>query len=101
MHGTCLSGLAPVPFTHNAHHYPHFNTDISFGDTKYCITALIHTLYLFSRILTTQFIHLCQYYRKLPLKSAKHKIFYSSTIIHKHTQLRINTTMTSLTLNVP
>ncbi|CAI4705713.1 BAI_1a_G0043290.mRNA.1.CDS.1 [Saccharomyces cerevisiae] len=25
------------------------------------------------------------------------KIFYSSTMIHKHTQLRINTTMASLT----
>ncbi|CAI4240087.1 CNT_collapsed_G0000890.mRNA.1.CDS.1 [Saccharomyces cerevisiae] len=25
MHGTCLSGLYPVPFTHNAHDYPHFN----------------------------------------------------------------------------
>ncbi|CAI7234136.1 BAD_collapsed_G0025970.mRNA.1.CDS.1 [Saccharomyces cerevisiae] len=22
MHGTCLSGLYPVPFTHNAHDYP-------------------------------------------------------------------------------
>ncbi|CAI4298441.1 BAG_1a_G0006340.mRNA.1.CDS.1 [Saccharomyces cerevisiae] len=40
MHGTCLSGLYPVPFTHNAHAYPHFNIYISFGGPKYCITAL-------------------------------------------------------------
>ncbi|CAI4633226.1 BAH_G0038510.mRNA.1.CDS.1 [Saccharomyces cerevisiae] len=40
MHGTCLSGLYPVPFTHNAHDYPHFNIYISFGGPKYCITAL-------------------------------------------------------------
>ncbi|CAI4293307.1 BAP_1a_G0039210.mRNA.1.CDS.1 [Saccharomyces cerevisiae] len=40
MHGTCLSGLYPVPFTHNAHDYLHFNIYISFGGPKYCITAL-------------------------------------------------------------
>ncbi|CAI4812132.1 CCC_1a_G0052410.mRNA.1.CDS.1 [Saccharomyces cerevisiae] len=40
MHGTCLSGLYPVPFTHKAHDYPHFNIYISFGGPKYCITAL-------------------------------------------------------------
>nr|CAI6380193.1 CIH_HP1_G0004800.mRNA.1.CDS.1 [Saccharomyces cerevisiae] len=27
-------------FTHKAHDYPHFNIYISFGDSKYCITAL-------------------------------------------------------------
>ncbi|CAI7253348.1 AVN_collapsed_G0039160.mRNA.1.CDS.1 [Saccharomyces cerevisiae] len=58
MHGTCLSGLYPVPFTHNAHDYPHFNIYISFGDPKYCITALnTYVIPLFHRILTTQFIY--------------------------------------------
>ncbi|CAI4496555.1 AIC_G0022790.mRNA.1.CDS.1 [Saccharomyces cerevisiae] len=64
---------------------------------------LIHTLYhFFHHILTTQFIY--TYFNiieKSPPKSPKHKIFYLSTIIHKHTQLRINTTMMSLTLKVP
>ncbi|CAI4505435.1 AIS_collapsed_G0022970.mRNA.1.CDS.1 [Saccharomyces cerevisiae] len=75
MHGTCLSGLYPVPFTHNSHHYPHFNIYISFGGPKYCITALnTYVIPLLHRILTTQFyIHLCQYYKKSPLKSPKHK----------------------------
>ncbi|CAI4567795.1 BFP_1a_G0030990.mRNA.1.CDS.1 [Saccharomyces cerevisiae] len=99
MHGTCLSGLYPVPFTHNAHHYPHFNIYISFGGPKYCINALnSYVIPLLHHILTTQFIYTyVNITKKSPLKSPKHKIFYSSTIIHKHTQLRINTTMTSLT----
>nr|CAI6723075.1 ALI_HP1_G0043710.mRNA.1.CDS.1 [Saccharomyces cerevisiae] len=25
MHGTCLSGLYPVPFTYNTQYYPRFN----------------------------------------------------------------------------
>ncbi|CAI6752807.1 BBF_HP2_G0046860.mRNA.1.CDS.1 [Saccharomyces cerevisiae] len=75
MHGTCLSGLYPVPFTHKAHDYPHFNTYISFGDTKYCITALnTYVIPLFHRILTTQFIYTyVNITEKLPLKSPKHK----------------------------
>ncbi|CAI4600274.1 AVI_1a_G0034150.mRNA.1.CDS.1 [Saccharomyces cerevisiae] len=40
MHGTCLSGLYPVPFTHKAHDYSHFNIYISFGGPKYCISSL-------------------------------------------------------------
>ncbi|CAI7476243.1 BAD_collapsed_G0053740.mRNA.1.CDS.1 [Saccharomyces cerevisiae] len=54
MHGTCLSGLYPVPFTHNAHDYSHFNIYISFGGPKYCITALnTYVIPLFHHILTT------------------------------------------------
>ncbi|CAI4546515.1 BBL_G0025400.mRNA.1.CDS.1 [Saccharomyces cerevisiae] len=54
MHGTCLSGLYPVPFTHKAHDYPHFNIYISFGGPKYCITALnTYVIPLFHHILTT------------------------------------------------
>ncbi|CAI4282355.1 AMM_1a_G0034350.mRNA.1.CDS.1 [Saccharomyces cerevisiae] len=54
MHGTCLSGLYPVPLTHNAHDYPHLNIYISFGDPKYCITALnTYVIPLFHYILTT------------------------------------------------
>ena len=54
MHGTCLSGLYPVPFTHNSHDYPHFNIYISFGGPKYCITALnTYVIPLLHRILTT------------------------------------------------
>ncbi|CAI4465497.1 ANE_G0017630.mRNA.1.CDS.1 [Saccharomyces cerevisiae] len=60
MHGTCLSGLYPVPFTHKAHDYPHFNIYISFGGPKYCITALNTYVILF-------------YTKKSPLKSPKHK----------------------------
>ncbi|CAI4233775.1 BDN_1c_G0000020.mRNA.1.CDS.1 [Saccharomyces cerevisiae] len=40
MHGTCLSGLYPVPFAHNSHDNPHFNIYISFHGPKYCINAL-------------------------------------------------------------
>ncbi|CAI6751524.1 AEL_HP2_G0054810.mRNA.1.CDS.1 [Saccharomyces cerevisiae] len=54
MHGTCLSGLYPVPFTHKAHDYPHFNIYISFGGPKYCITALnTCVIPLFHHLLTT------------------------------------------------
>ncbi|CAI5119355.1 BTE_HP_G0115110.mRNA.1.CDS.1 [Saccharomyces cerevisiae] len=75
MHGTCLSGLYPVPFTHNAHDYPHFNIYISFGGPKYCITALnTYVIPLLHRILTTQFIYTyVNITEKLPLKSPKHK----------------------------
>ncbi|CAI6558947.1 AEL_HP2_G0029050.mRNA.1.CDS.1 [Saccharomyces cerevisiae] len=68
-------GLYPVPFTHNAHDYPHFNIYISFGDTKYCITALnTYVIPLLHHILTTQFIHTyVNITEKLPLKSPKHK----------------------------
>ncbi|CAI4823738.1 ATM_1a_G0053720.mRNA.1.CDS.1 [Saccharomyces cerevisiae] len=54
INGTCLSGLYPVPFTHNSHDYPHFNIYISFGGPKYCITALnTYVIPLLHRILTT------------------------------------------------
>ncbi|CAI4601085.1 BDC_1c_G0034640.mRNA.1.CDS.1 [Saccharomyces cerevisiae] len=54
MHGTCLSGLYPVLFTHKSHDYPHFNIYISFGDSKYCITALnTYVIPLFHHIPTT------------------------------------------------
>ncbi|CAI4243076.1 BAM_G0000910.mRNA.1.CDS.1 [Saccharomyces cerevisiae] len=38
MHGTASAVARHV--THKAHDYPHFNIYISFGDSKYCITAL-------------------------------------------------------------
>ncbi|CAI4588266.1 CCQ_1a_G0030680.mRNA.1.CDS.1 [Saccharomyces cerevisiae] len=54
MHGTCLSGLYPVPFTHKAHDYPHFNIYITLGGSKYCITALnTYVIPLLHHILTT------------------------------------------------
>ncbi|CAI4600199.1 BFP_1a_G0034170.mRNA.1.CDS.1 [Saccharomyces cerevisiae] len=75
IHGTCLSGLYPVPFTHKVHDYPHFNIYISFGGPKYCITALnTYVIPLLHHILTTQFIHTyANTTEKLPLKSPKHK----------------------------
>ncbi|CAI7165878.1 BBT_collapsed_G0025990.mRNA.1.CDS.1 [Saccharomyces cerevisiae] len=75
MHGTCLSGLYPVPFTHKAHDYPHFNIYISFSGPKYCITALnIYVIPLLHRILTTQFIYTyVNITEKSPPKSPKHK----------------------------
>ncbi|CAI4293892.1 ANE_G0004910.mRNA.1.CDS.1 [Saccharomyces cerevisiae] len=74
--GTCLSGLYPVPFTHKAHDYPHFNIYISFGDPKYCITALIHTLYHFSPYTNHLILYTCvNITEKSPPKSPKHKIF--------------------------
>ncbi|CAI4387075.1 BFH_collapsed_G0013670.mRNA.1.CDS.1 [Saccharomyces cerevisiae] len=70
MHGACLSGLYPVPFTHNAHHYPHFNIYISFSGSKYCITALnAYIIPLFTPYTNHSiFIHLCQYYRTITTK---------------------------------
>ncbi|CAI4233640.1 ANE_G0000010.mRNA.1.CDS.1 [Saccharomyces cerevisiae] len=70
MHGTCLSDLYPVPFTHKAHDYPHFNIYISFCGPKYCITALnTYVILLLHHILTTQFIYTyVQYYRKITIK---------------------------------
>ncbi|CAI4520277.1 BAH_G0022470.mRNA.1.CDS.1 [Saccharomyces cerevisiae] len=54
IHGTCLSGLYPVPFTHKAHHYLHFNIYIPFGGPKYCINALnTYVIPLFHHILIT------------------------------------------------
>ncbi|CAD6650286.1 HLJ1_G0036310.mRNA.1.CDS.1 [Saccharomyces cerevisiae] len=75
MHGTCLSGLYPVPFTHKAHDYPHFNIYISFGGPKYCITALnTYVIPLLHHILTTQFIYTyANITEKSPPKSPKHK----------------------------
>ncbi|CAI4451919.1 AFH_G0039660.mRNA.1.CDS.1 [Saccharomyces cerevisiae] len=75
MHGTCLSGLYPVPFTHKAHDYPHFNIYISFGGPKYCITAFnTYVIPLLHHILTTQFIYTyANTTEKLPPKSPKHK----------------------------
>ncbi|CAI6478358.1 CMF_HP2_G0016220.mRNA.1.CDS.1 [Saccharomyces cerevisiae] len=84
MHGICLSGLYPVPFTHKAHDYPHFNIYISFGDPKYCITALnTYVIPLLHSILTTQFIYTyVNITEKLPLKSPKHKniLFFNNNI---------------------
>ncbi|CAI7436282.1 CFC_collapsed_G0043860.mRNA.1.CDS.1 [Saccharomyces cerevisiae] len=70
MHGTCLSGLYPVPFTHNAHDYLHFNIYISFGAPKYCITALnICVIPLFTPYTNHSiYIHLCQYHKKITSK---------------------------------
>ncbi|CAI4242319.1 CEI_1a_G0004760.mRNA.1.CDS.1 [Saccharomyces cerevisiae] len=67
INGTCLSGLYPVPFTHKAHDYPHFNIYISFGGPKYCMTALNSTRYTTFTPYTNHsiYIHLCQYYRKI------------------------------------
>ncbi|CAI4415503.1 APG_G0027930.mRNA.1.CDS.1 [Saccharomyces cerevisiae] len=75
IHGTCLSGLYPVPFTHNSHYYPHFNIYILFGGPKYCITALnTYVIPLLHHILTTQIIYTyANITKKLPLKSPKHK----------------------------
>ncbi|CAI6550456.1 CFF_HP2_G0034720.mRNA.1.CDS.1 [Saccharomyces cerevisiae] len=75
INGTCLSGLYPAPFTHSAHHYPHFNIYISFGGPKYCITALnTYIIPLLHRILTTQFIYTyANITKKSPPKSPKHK----------------------------
>ncbi|CAI4422934.1 BAG_1a_G0028610.mRNA.1.CDS.1 [Saccharomyces cerevisiae] len=67
--------LYPVPFTHNAHDYPHFNIYISFGGPKYRITALnTYITPLLHHILTTQFIHTyVNITKKSPPKSPKHK----------------------------
>nr|CAI6719259.1 ASN_HP1_G0051640.mRNA.1.CDS.1 [Saccharomyces cerevisiae] len=75
MHGTCLSGLYPVPFTHKAHDYPHFNIYISFGGPKYCITALsTYVIPLLHHILTTQFLYTyVNIIEQSPPKSPKHK----------------------------
>ncbi|CAI4828190.1 CFA_G0057110.mRNA.1.CDS.1 [Saccharomyces cerevisiae] len=75
MHGTCLSGLYPVPFTHKAHDYPHFKIYISFGGPKYCINALnAYVIPLLRHILATQFIYTyVNITEKLPSKSPKHK----------------------------
>ncbi|CAI4726356.1 BAL_1a_G0046980.mRNA.1.CDS.1 [Saccharomyces cerevisiae] len=75
IHGTCLSGLYPVPFTHKAHGCPHFNIYISFGNPKYCITALnTYVIPLLRHILTTQFIYTYVIItEKSPPKSPKHK----------------------------
>ncbi|CAI4889943.1 ADS_G0034010.mRNA.1.CDS.1 [Saccharomyces cerevisiae] len=84
MHGTYLSGLYPVPFTHKAHDYPHFNIYISFSCLEYRINALnTYVIPLLHRILTTQFIYTyANTTEKLPLKSPKHKnilLFNNST----------------------
>ncbi|CAI4651109.1 BDC_1c_G0039430.mRNA.1.CDS.1 [Saccharomyces cerevisiae] len=75
MHGTCLSGLYPVPFTHNAHDYPHFNIYISFSGLEYCKNALnTYVILLLHHILTTQFKYTyANIIEKSPLKSPKHK----------------------------
>ncbi|CAI4803857.1 BDH_1b_G0052950.mRNA.1.CDS.1 [Saccharomyces cerevisiae] len=79
MHGTCLSGLYPVPFTHKAHDYPHFNIYISFSRLEYRINTLnTYVIPLLHHILTTQFIHTyVNITEKLPLKSPKHKNYLS------------------------
>ncbi|CAI6775385.1 BAF_HP2_G0052890.mRNA.1.CDS.1 [Saccharomyces cerevisiae] len=70
MHGTCLSGLYPVPFTYKSHDYPHFNIYISFGGSKYCINSLnTYVIPLFTPYTNHLiYIHLCQYYRKITTK---------------------------------
>ncbi|CAI4711687.1 CBM_collapsed_G0042170.mRNA.1.CDS.1 [Saccharomyces cerevisiae] len=69
INGTCLSGLYPVPFTHKAQDYPHFNIYISFGGPKYCITALNTYVTTFAPYTNHSIcIHLCQYYRKITPK---------------------------------
>ncbi|CAI7446040.1 CPS_collapsed_G0049890.mRNA.1.CDS.1 [Saccharomyces cerevisiae] len=75
MHGTCLSGLYPVPFIHNAHDYLHFNIYILFDGPKYCITALnTYVILLLHHILATQFIYTyANIIEKSPSKSPKHK----------------------------
>ncbi|CAI4390224.1 CDG_1a_G0025710.mRNA.1.CDS.1 [Saccharomyces cerevisiae] len=75
MHGTCLSGLYPVPFTHKAHDYPHFNIYISFCGPKYRINALTtYSIPLLHHILTTEFIYTyVNITKKSPPKSPKHK----------------------------
>ncbi|CAI4288159.1 CCN_G0004890.mRNA.1.CDS.1 [Saccharomyces cerevisiae] len=75
MHGTYLSGLNPVPFTHKTHDYPHFNICISFSGSEYCINALnTYITPLLHHILTTQFIHTyVNITKKSPPKSPKHK----------------------------
>nr|CAI6813829.1 CMF_HP1_G0054160.mRNA.1.CDS.1 [Saccharomyces cerevisiae] len=75
MHGTCLSGLYPVPFTHKAHDYPHFNIYISFSGPKYCITALnTCVIPLWHCLLTTQCITLIvNITENSTPKSPKHK----------------------------
>ncbi|CAI4554048.1 ALH_1b_G0027960.mRNA.1.CDS.1 [Saccharomyces cerevisiae] len=74
MHGTCLSGLYPVPFTHNAHDYPHFNIYISF---------------MVPNIKNHHQNHL------------NIKIFYSSTMIHKHFDLKYEHYHGIINLEVP
>ncbi|CAI4233685.1 BAH_G0000010.mRNA.1.CDS.1 [Saccharomyces cerevisiae] len=57
MHGTCLSGLYPVPVTQTPM-IIHILISISFGGPKYRITALnTYITPLLHHILTTQFIH--------------------------------------------
>nr|CAI6575129.1 CLL_HP1_G0027520.mRNA.1.CDS.1 [Saccharomyces cerevisiae] len=75
MHGTCLSGLYPVPFNHNAHDYTHFNIYISFSGLEYCITALdTYVMPLLHCILTTQFLYTyANITKQSPLKSPKYK----------------------------
>ncbi|CAI4298569.1 BAL_1a_G0038620.mRNA.1.CDS.1 [Saccharomyces cerevisiae] len=90
IHGTCLSGLYPVPFTHKSHGCPHFNIYISFGGPKYCITALnTYVIPLLRHILTTQCITLMLILQKNHHQNHLNiKIFYSSTIINKHFDLK-------------
>ncbi|CAI4814565.1 ABA_G0053280.mRNA.1.CDS.1 [Saccharomyces cerevisiae] len=89
MHGTCLSGLYPVPFTHKAHDYPHFNIYISFSGPKYCITALnTCVIPLLHHILTTQCITLMLILQKIQHQNHLNiKIIYLSTLRNKHIDL--------------
>ncbi|CAI5209954.1 ANL_HP_G0008120.mRNA.1.CDS.1 [Saccharomyces cerevisiae] len=64
MHGTCLSGLYPVPFTHNSHDYPHFNIYISFGGPKYRINALNTYVIPFTPYFTSFLLHFRKNYYK-------------------------------------
>ncbi|CAI4535301.1 AKR_collapsed_G0028160.mRNA.1.CDS.1 [Saccharomyces cerevisiae] len=59
MHGTCLSGLYPVPFTHNAHDYPHFAYLYLIRRSQILYNCCFNTyvIPLLHHILTTQFIY--------------------------------------------
>ncbi|CAI4490841.1 BCE_3a_G0024060.mRNA.1.CDS.1 [Saccharomyces cerevisiae] len=70
IHGTCLSGLYPAPFTHNFHDYLHFNIYIPFGGPKYRINALNSMRNGPSiQISTTHFMYTsCNYYQIISTK---------------------------------
>ncbi|CAI4434939.1 CDA_G0016350.mRNA.1.CDS.1 [Saccharomyces cerevisiae] len=84
MHGICLSGLYLCHLPIKPHDYPHFNIYISFGGSKYCITALnTYIIPLLRHILTTQFIYTyVSITKKSPPKSPKHKniLFFNNNI---------------------
>ncbi|CAI4309525.1 BPG_G0006790.mRNA.1.CDS.1 [Saccharomyces cerevisiae] len=57
MHGTCLNGLYPVPFTYNTQYYPRFNVYNGSQNPNYHINTLTSTRYGLSiQISTTHFM---------------------------------------------